>query len=70
MALVALEVVTVDATIIGDPAPYHLPVPYPPKSRSFVLVNTNSINENPSFARSTVPFTSLSSYSKFWNIEG
>ena len=70
IALLALKVVTLDATIIGDPTPYHLPVPSPSESSSFVPVNASSINENPGFARSTIPFTSLSYSSKVWNIQG
>ena len=60
--MLALEVVTVDATIIGDPAPYHLPVPVP--------VNPSSVDENPALAASTIPFTSLTYSSKVWNIQG
>ena len=59
-----------DAVIIGDPAPYHLPVPSPLQSRSFVPFNPSSIIENPALAALTIPFTSLFSSSKVWNIQG
>ena len=59
-----------DAEIIGDHAPYHLPVASPSQSSCFVPLNTSSINQNPSLAGSTIPFTSLSSSTKVWNIQG
>ena len=59
-----------DAAIIGDPAPYHLPVPSPSQSYSSAPVNPSSIDENDALAKSTIPFTSLSSSSKVWNIQG
>ena len=68
--MLALKVVTMDATIIGDSAPYHLLVPSPLQSSSFVPVNPNSINKNPGLAASTIPFTSFSSSSKVWNNQG
>ena len=67
--MVALEVVTVDATIIVDPAPYDLHVPSPLESRCSIPVNTSSINENLALHASTIPFMSLSSSSKVWNIQ-
>ena len=70
IALLALEVVIVDATIIGDPAPYHLPVPSRSQNSSSVPFNPISINENPGLATSTIPFTSLYSSSKVWKIQG
>ena len=45
--MLGLEVVTVDAASIGDPAPYHLPIASPLQSSSSVAVNPSSINENP-----------------------
>ena len=59
-----------DATIIKDPIHYHLTVPSPLQIFSFVLVNPSSLHENPSFPTSTIPFTSLSSSDKVWNIQG
>ena len=69
MTLLALELVTVDAAIIGDPATYHLDVVSPSQSSSSVAVNPTSINENPTFLSSTIPFTSLSSCRKIWSIQ-
>ena len=43
--MLALEVVTMDATIIGDPAHYHLHVASPLQSISSVVVNPSLINE-------------------------
>ena len=48
-----------DATIIGDPAPYHFHVPSPSESSSSVLVNTRLINENPHFVVLTMPFDTM-----------
>ena len=59
-----------DATIIGDIVPYHLPIASPSQSSSSVVVNPSSINENHGFIGLTIPFTSLSSPSKVWNIQG
>ena len=64
IALVALEVVRVDAAIIRDHAHYHLHVASPSESSGYVPMNTSSINKNPSLAGSTIPFTSLSSSTK------
>ena len=68
--MLALEVVAVDATIIGDPTPYHLPLASPFESSCSIPVNTSSINQHPSLAGMTIPFTSLSSSTKVWNIQG
>ena len=43
--MLVLEVVTVDAAIIGDPAPYQLHVPSPLQSCSYVPVNPSSVDE-------------------------
>ena len=59
-----------DVEIIGDLTPYHLPVASPSQSSCYVPINTSSINQNPSLARSTIPFISLSSSTKVWNIQG
>ena len=59
-----------DATIIGDLAPYHLPVPSPSQSCSSVPVNPSSVDDNPALAASTIPFTSLTCSRKVWNIQG
>ena len=82
ITFLALEVVTVDAPIIGDPSSYHLVVASPSQISSSVpennllqtctpsLVNPTSINENHVFLGSTIPFTSLASSSKIWSIQG
>ena len=57
--MVALEVVRVDAAIIGDHAPYHLPIASPSESSCSVPVNTSSINQNPSLDGSTIPLLAL-----------
>ena len=71
-----------DASVIGDPSSYHLVVASPSHSSSSVpknnllqtctpsLVNPTSINENPTFPTSTIPFTSLASSRKIWSIQG
>ena len=59
-----------DAAVIRDPAPYHLLVPSPSQSCSFILVNPSSVDDNPTLAASTIPFTSLTYSSKVWNIQG
>ena len=41
--MLALKVVTVDALIIGDPAPYHLPAYSPSQSCSSTPVNPSSL---------------------------
>ena len=68
--MIALDVVRVDAKIIGDPAPYHLPIDSPSQSSCSIILNTSSINQNLGLAGSTIPFTSLSSSTKVWNIQG
>ena len=68
--MLALELVIVDVGIIGYPASYHLVVASPSHSSSSIAVNPTSINENPTFHASTIPFTSLSSSSKIWTIQG
>ena len=62
--MLALEVVTMDAATIGNPAPYHLPVHSPLQSCSSILVNPSSVDENPALAAATIPFTSLTSSTK------
>ena len=59
-----------DAKIIGDPTPYHLPVASPSQSSCSVPLNTSSINENPTLPASTIPFTSLSYARKVQDIQG
>ena len=68
--MATLEVVRVDGAIIGDPAPYHLPLASPSERSYSILVNTLSINKHPILDGSTIPFTSLSSSTKVWNIQG
>ena len=70
IALIALEVVRVNAEIIGDLALYHLPVAFAFQNSCSIPLNTSSINQNPGLYGSTIPFTSLSSSTKVWNIQG
>ena len=69
IALLALEVVRVDATIIRYPAPYHLPIPSPSQSCSSVPVNPSSVDDNPALATTTIPFITLTCSGKVWNIQ-
>ena len=59
-----------DATILGDPAPYHLLVPSPSQSCSSIPVNPSSVDDKPTLVASTIPFTSLTYSTKVWNIQG
>ena len=68
--MLVLKVVTVDAAIIGDPTPYHLPASSPSQSYSSTPVNPTLVDENPTLFSSTIPFTSLSCSSKVWSIQG